>query len=69
LKDGLPSDFEKELTEERKQYLKAMTKCLLRVVKVLDEEDGEESVRVFDILMEMNKLFKAHPPDRLRVSG
>jgi hypothetical protein len=69
LKDGLPSDFEKELTEERKQYLKAMTKCLLRVVKVLDQEDGEESVRVFDILMEMNKLFKAHPPDRLRVSG
>jgi len=67
LRCGLPDNFEKELTEERRQYLRAMMKCLLRVIKVLDEET-EDAVRVFDILIEMNRLFKTHPPDVLKVS-
>jgi len=68
LRNGLPADFEKELTEEREQYLKAMMKCLMKVLKVLDEEEEDDIVRVFDVLIEMNRLFRSHPPDKLRVS-
>jgi hypothetical protein len=40
-------------------------RCLVRVVQVLDKE-SEDSVRSFDIMIEMHKLFKKHPPDVLR---
>ena len=61
-RDGLPDDFERELTEERKQYLRAMMKWLVKVIQVCEDE-----VRTFDILIEMNRLFKVHPPDVLKV--
>jgi hypothetical protein len=63
LREGLPKDFKKELTEERRQYLRAMMKWLLKVLEVCEEE-----VRTFDVLIELNRLFKVHPPDVLSVS-
>lgn len=37
---------------------------MFRILKVIDDE-GEDAVRVFDILIEMHKLFRQYPPENL----
>lgn len=64
LKEGLPSDFTKELNEEWKQFLWALIKILLRVIDLLSPEDID--FRSFDVLIEMHKLFKKHPAESLK---
>lgn len=52
LKEGLPVDFGKELNEERKQFLRALARCLTKITQGLGEEDAE-NVRVFDVMYAM----------------
>ena len=50
-----------------KMSLKLTVKCLVRLsasIKNLMSQD----VRVFDVLIELYKLFKVHPPEQLKVS-
>lgn len=63
-KEGLPQDFSKELNEERKQFLRALMRCVVKIVQALTEEDAE-SVRPFDVLYQMFLLFKAYPAENL----
>ena len=63
MKEGLPTDFTKELNEERKQFLWALMKILLWVIDLLGPDDVD--FRCFDVLIEMHKLFKKHPAESL----
>ena len=60
--ETLPSSF-KTLEEEQRVHLRLVLKCLNKMVSVVYESNL--SVRVFDILNEMNKLFEKHPPENL----
>lgn len=40
-------------------------RCISRISKALHSENPE-LIRAFDVLIEMHKLFKAHPPENLR---
>jgi len=80
LSDSMPVDFNTELTKGKKSYhplqrltlfigqkmmLKLTVKCLVKLsgsFKSLVTED----VRVFDVLIEIYKLFKLHPPETLK---
>jgi hypothetical protein len=46
--------------------LKLAVKCLVRLSSNFKNLAGED-VRVFDILLEIYKLFKLHPPESLKV--
>ena len=47
--------------------LKLTVKCLVRLSGNFKNLVGED-VRVFDVLLEIYKLFKLHPPETLSVS-
>ncbi len=47
--------------------LKLTVKCLVRLSLNFKNLVGED-VRVFDILLEIYKLFKLHPPESLKVN-
>jgi len=64
LKEGLPSDFTKELNEERKQFLRALMRCVVKIVQALTEEDSE-SIQAFNVMWQLNSLFKKHPAESL----
>ena len=66
LSDSMPVDFNTELTKGQKMMLKLTVKCLVKLsgsFKSLVTED----VKVFDVLIEIYKLFKLHPPETLKV--
>ena len=47
-------------------YLRLLIKCLQQIMRALKHEDSE-SVRIFDLLLELYKIFKTHPPESLAV--
>ena len=47
-------------------YIRLLLKCLQQIMRTLKSEDSE-SVRIFDLLLELYKIFKSHPPESLSV--
>ena len=65
VRNSLPDDFSAQLKEDRAQVLKAVTRTLQKLLKFLEgESDG--AIRSFDVLLEMQRLFVRHPPEKLR---
>ena len=46
--------------------LKLGVKCLVRLSSKFKSIDTED-IRVFDLILELYKIFKCHPPENLRV--
>lgn len=65
LRKVMPQDFSKELTEEQRQFLRVIMRCIHRITKALHSENPE-LLRVFDVLIEMYKFFMESPPEKLR---
>lgn len=63
ISESLPNSFYSEIPEDQKISLKLLLKCLVRVVSAVG--NSAKTLRVFDVLLEMNKLFLSHPPEEL----
>ena len=66
LKENLPEDFTIKMNKENIVYLKMVIICLKKVLKVAQSQHECEKLKSFPLLYEMQKLFKAHPPEKLR---
>lgn len=65
LRKVMPEDFSKELSEEQRQFLRVIMRCIHRITKALHSENPA-LLRVFDVLIEMYKFFMESPPEKLR---
>lgn len=61
----MPDDLYTDLTEEQKQYLRVIMRCVSRITKALHSE-SPDLIRGFDVLIEMMKIFLKNPPEKLR---
>ena len=48
----MPNDLGKDLSDEEKQYLKVVMRCITRITKALHSEHPD-LIRAFDVLIEM----------------
>lgn len=62
LNEGLPEDFGAALSSARKAFIRLCVKCLLTVAKSVSRLSG-----VFNIWLELYRLFDRHPPEMLTV--
>jgi len=72
IKRNLPENFSLELSKEQIVYIRLLMICLQKTFKASqDQQDLKNSVssngiRVFALLIELNKLFTVHPPEKLK---
>ena len=59
----LPNTFYLGLSVDKKIYLKLLLKCAMKVINAV--QNSQKNLRIFDVLLELNKLFVAHPPEEL----
>jgi len=65
LRESLPEDFSVELSGENTHFLRVLMRCSARIAKALHSENPN-LIRAFDVLLEMQKIFRTHPPECLR---
>lgn len=61
--ETLPETFYLHLSSEKKVFLRLILKCSFKFVSGISS--SEKTIRVFDCLLELNKLFLSHPPETL----
>ena len=61
--EALPESFYLTLSADNKIYLKLVLKCMLKVAGAV--KNTQKNIRVFDVLLEINRLFASHPPEEL----
>lgn len=62
LNEGLPEDFGEDLPSARRAFIRLCVKCLLTVAKSVSRMSG-----LFNIWLELYRLFDRHPPETLTV--
>jgi len=62
LNEGLPEDFGAAISPDRRAFIRLCVKCLLTVAKSVSRLSG-----VFNIWLELYRLFDRHPPEMLTV--
>jgi len=68
IKENLPEDFAVELSKETVIYLKMIVICLKKILKAAQPtvDNNIPAFRAFNLLLELYKLFTAHPPEKLK---
>eukprot|EP01022_Parablepharisma_sp_SALTPOND_P001224 TRINITY_DN105882_c3_g1_i1.p1 TRINITY_DN105882_c3_g1~~TRINITY_DN105882_c3_g1_i1.p1 ORF type:complete len:1846 (-),score=222.99 TRINITY_DN105882_c3_g1_i1:107-5644(-) len=65
LKANLPEDFSNELSREQVVYFRLLMICLQKTFKTA-QDPKDAGLRTFAVLLELNKLFAVHPPEKLK---
>ncbi|CAG9325941.1 unnamed protein product [Blepharisma stoltei] len=63
LQETIPREFREVLPHDRGIYIRLLLKCMTKLLTAV--QANNQNIRVFDILVELNRLFEAHPPEEL----
>jgi hypothetical protein len=55
------------LTKGEKMFNRLALKCVDRMLNASDEKELAEDIKPFEILIELHKFFRSHPPEKLNV--
>lgn len=61
--ETIPRSFKEVLPHDRAIYMRLLLKCKTKLLMAI--QANNQSIRVFDILVELNRLFDNHPPEEL----